>query len=42
MNLLEQYLEPGYKATVLKGKNSPIQGVTCVRYDGKVDCCGGI
>lgn len=42
MNLLEQYLEPGYKVTVLKDKDSPIKGVTCVRYDGKVDCYGDI
>lgn len=42
MNLLEQYLEPGYTITVLKGKDSPIQGVTCVKYDGQVNCYGDI
>ena len=40
MNLLEQYIQPGYTTKLLKGQDSPVKGVVFVQFDGKVDCYG--
>ena len=42
MNLLEHYLQPGYKAEVVPEDESPVPGATFVRFDGKVNCYGNI
>ena len=38
MNLLENYIQPGYK--IEPYEPSPIKGVKFVKFTGKVDCYG--
>lgn len=42
MNLLENYIQPGYKITNLHDSKSPVHGVYFVKFEGNVDVYGTI
>lgn len=42
MNLLENYLQPGYTIKTLPKDKTPVKDVDWVIFDGKVNCYGNI